>query len=104
MSHLIASKLTFSAKWDAMSDDERTAEQVATYEIVAKCGGDIKSSHVLWSDNCLFSIVEYPDEVSSFKSEQAITRRGAFVLQSQRAVPLDEVLAWQDEVRTIAGR
>jgi len=104
MSHLSASKLTFSAKWDTMSDDERTAEQVATYEIVAKCGGDIKASYVLWSDNCLLSIVEYPDEVSAFKSQQAIARRGAFVLQSQRAVPLEDVLSWQDEVRTIAGR
>ena len=40
MSHLSATTLTFSPKWDAMDDDERTAEQVAAYEIVSKCGGD----------------------------------------------------------------
>ncbi len=38
------------------------------------------------------------------KSQQAIARRGAFVLESQRAVPLEDVLSWQDEVKIIAGR
>ena len=59
---------------------------------------------MLWSDNCLFAITDYPDEVSAMKSQQAIARRGAFVLQSQRAVPLEDVLSWQDEVKIIAGR
>ncbi len=74
MSHLSATKLTFSPKWDAMSDDERTAEQVAAYEIVSKCGGEVKAQYVLWSDNCLFAITDYPDEVSAMKSQQAIAR------------------------------
>jgi hypothetical protein len=104
MSHLSATKLTFSPKWATMDDDERLAEQVAAIEIVSKCGGEIKSQHVLWSDNCLFVITDYPDEISAFKSQQAIARRGAFVLESQRAVPLDDVLSWQDEVKIIAGR
>ena len=104
MSHLSATKLTFSAKWDAMDDDERLAEQVAAYDIVSKCGGEIKAQYVLWSDNCLFTITDYPDEMSAMKSQQAIARRGAFVLQSQRAVPLEDVLSWQDEVKIIAGR
>ena len=104
MSHLSATKLTFSAKWDAMDDEERLAEQVAAYDIVSKCGGEIKAQYVLWSDNCLFTITDYPDEESGFKSQQAIARRGAFVLQSQRAVPLEDVLSWQDEVKIIAGR
>ena len=104
MSHLSATKLTFSPKWDAMSEDERTGEQVAAYDIVSKCGGEIKAQYVLWSDNCLFTITAYPDEESGFKSQQAIARRGAFVLQSQRAVPLEDVLSWADEVKIIAGR
>ncbi|HTN78844.1 MAG TPA: GYD domain-containing protein [Acidimicrobiales bacterium] len=104
MSYLTATKLTFAPKWADMSDDERLAEQVAAYEIVAKCGGELKAQYVLWSDNCLLSIAEYPDEVSAMKSESAIGRRGAFLLQAQRAVPLEDVLSWQDEVRTIAGR
>jgi uncharacterized protein with GYD domain len=104
MSYLSASKLTFSPKWDEMSDDEQTAEQVAAYEIVAKYGGEFKAQYVLWTDNCLLSVVDYPDEQSAFKSELAIARRGAFVLQAQRALPLEDVLGWQDEVRTVAGK
>ncbi len=53
MAHLSASKLTFTSKWDDMSDDERTAEQVAAFEIVAKCGGSIKSQYLLVTDGCL---------------------------------------------------
>ena len=104
MRYLSASKLTFSAKWADMSDDEQLAEQVAAYEIVNKYGGEIKAQYVLWSDNCLLSITDYPDETSAFKAELAIGRRGAFLLQGQRAVPLEDVMSWQDEVRTIAGK
>jgi uncharacterized protein with GYD domain len=104
MSHLSATRLTFSPKWDTMDDDERTAEQVAAYDIVSKCGGEIKAQYVLWSDNCLLSIVDYPDEISAFKSQLAIARRGAFVLEGQRAVPIEDILSWQDEVKIIAGR
>ncbi len=64
MSHLSATKLTFSPKWATMDDDERTTEQVAAYDIVSKCGGEIKAQYVLWSDNSLFTITDYPDEVS----------------------------------------
>jgi uncharacterized protein with GYD domain len=104
LGYLSASKLTFSPKWDEMSDDEQTAEQVAAYEIVAKYGGEFKAQYVLWSDNCLLSVVDYPYEQSAFKSELAIGRRGAFVIQAQRALPLEDVLGWQDEVRTVAGK
>jgi uncharacterized protein with GYD domain len=104
MSHLSATKLTFSPKWATMNDAEQLAEQVAAYDIVSKCGGEIKAQYVLWSDNCLLTITDYPDEESGFKSQQAIARRGAFVLESQRALPLEDVLSWQDEVKTIAGR
>lgn len=104
MGYISASKLTFSPKWAEMSDDEQMAEQVAAYEIVAKYGGEIKAQYVLWTDNCLLNIVDYPDEQSAFKTELAIARRGAFVLQAQRAVPLEDVLGWQDEVRTVAGK
>ena len=76
MSHLSATKLTLGVKWDDMDDEERLAEQVATYGIVSKCGGEIKAQYVLWSDNCLFAITDYPDEVSAMKSQQAIARRG----------------------------
>ena len=104
MSYLVASKLTFSAQWAEMSDDEQLAEQVAAVEIVGKYGGEIKSQYILWTESCLFSIVDYPEQVSAFKAELAIGRRGAFVLQSQPAVPLDVLMGWQDEVRTIAGK
>ena len=104
MSYLSASKLTFAPKWSDISDDEQTAEQVAAYEIVAKFGGEIKAQYVLWTDNCLLSVVDYPDETSAFKSELAIQRRGAFVLQAQRALPLEDVLGWQDEVRIVSGK
>lgn len=104
MSYLNATKLTFSAKWDDMSDDERLAEQVAALDIVSKFGGEIKAQYVLWSDNCLLSVIDYPDETSAFKSSLAIGRRGAFLLQGQRALPLEDLMAWQDEIRTVAGK
>ena len=104
MAHLSASKLTFTAKWDDMSDDERTAEQGAAFEIVAKCGGSIKSQYLLVTDGCLMSITEYPDETTALKSALAIGRRGAFALQTQTALPLDAALSWQDEIRGIAGK
>jgi uncharacterized protein with GYD domain len=104
MSYLSASKLTFSPKWADMNEDERLAEQVAALDIVSKYGGEIKAQYVLWSDNCLFSVIDYADETSALKSELAIGRRGAFVLQQQRALPLEDVIAWQDEARTVAGK
>jgi uncharacterized protein with GYD domain len=104
MGYLAASKLTFTAKWADMSDEEQLAEQVAALDIVSKFGGEIKAQYVLWTDACLFSVVDYPDETSSFKAESAIQRRGAFLLQAQRALPLEDVVAWQDEVRTVAGK
>ena len=104
MGHLSASKLTFTPKWADMTDDEQLAEQVAALDIVSKFGGEIKAQYVLWSDNCLLSIVEYPDEISAYKSELAIARRGAFELQAQRAIPLEDVMSWQDEVRAVAGK
>lgn len=104
MTYLSASKLTFTPKWSEMSDDEQLAEQVAAYEIVNKFGGEIKAQYILWSDNCLFNVVEYADETAAFKTELAIARRGAFALQGQRAVPLEDVLSWQDEVRSVAGK
>ena len=104
MGYISASKLTFTPRWAEMSDEDQTAEQVAAYDIVAKYGGEIKVQYVLWSDNCLLNIVDYPDEQSAFKAELAIGRRGAFELQAQRAVPLEDILGWQDEVRTVAGK
>ena len=72
MSYLSASKLTFSPKWADMSDDEQLAEQVAALDVVAKYGGDIKAQYVLWSDNCLLSVIDYPEEISALKAELAI--------------------------------
>jgi uncharacterized protein with GYD domain len=104
MAHLSASKLTFTPKWDDMNDDERAAEQAAAFEIVAKCGGSIKSQYLMVSDSCLLSITEYPDEIAALKSALAIGRRGAFVLQTQTALPLDAFMSWEDEIRKIAGK
>jgi uncharacterized protein with GYD domain len=104
MSYLSASKLTFTPKWAELTDEEQLAEQVAAIEIVTKYGGEFKAQYVLWSDNCVLTVTEYPDETSAFKSEIAIGRRGAFVIQAQRALPLEDVMSWQDEVRTIAGK
>jgi uncharacterized protein with GYD domain len=98
MGYHSASKLTFTPKWADMSADERLTEQAAAYELVSKFGGDIKAMYILWSDGCLLSVVEYPDETSAVKSASAIANRGAFVLASQRAFPLDEFQAIQDEI------
>ena len=104
MAHLSASKLTFTPAWDAMNDDEQTAEQVAALGIVATCGGEIKAQYVLTTDSCLFSVIEYPNEDAALKSASAISRRGAFVLETQRAVSLDEFLGMDEEIRKLAGK
>ena len=104
MSYLSATKLSFSPKWADMSEDERLTEQIAAVEIVGKFGGEIKSQHVLPTESALFVLTEYPDEAAALKSQLAITRRGAFVLASQRAIPLDEFMSWQEEVIAVAGR
>ena len=104
MTHLSASKLTFSPAWDAMNDEDRTAEQVAAIGIVAACGGETKAQYVLTTDSCLFSVTEYPNEDAALKSALAITRRGAFVLETQRAVPLDAFMGMDEEIRKIAGK
>jgi uncharacterized protein with GYD domain len=104
MAHLSASKLTFTPAWDAMNDDDRTAEQVAALGIVAACGGVVKAQYVLTTDSCLLSVIEYPNEDAALKSASAISRRGAFVLKTQRAVALDEFLGMDEEVRKLAGK
>lgn len=100
MSYRIASKLTFTPKWADLSEDERTAEQVAALEIVARYGGTIDCQYVLSADQTLLSIVTYPDLPSHAKAEMAIAERGAFALQSQPAYTLDEVMTWQADVRS----
>jgi len=104
MGHLSASTLTFSPKWADTNDDDRLVEQVAALEIVGKYGGDVKAQYVLVTDQSLLSVIDYPDETSAIKSALAIERRGAFVIRQQSALPLDEVLSWQDETKTVAGR
>jgi uncharacterized protein with GYD domain len=98
MSYTNASKLTFTPAWGTMSQDERLAEQTAAVELVSKYGGKIEHQWVLWSDGVLLSITTYPDLASSVKAEMAIVARGAFLLQSQAALTLDEVVSFQAEV------
>ena len=86
-----ASKLTFTPKWADMSEDQRLAEQAAAYEIVAKYGGEIKGMYILWSDSCMLSIIDYPDEVSSVKSVLAITAPRHVRLVEPAGVPARRV-------------
>lgn len=80
-----------------MSEEQRQAEQVAAFEIVAKYGGTIEGQWVLWSDGVFLSITSYPDEASAVKSQLAIVARGAFALQGQSAFTLEEIVGWQAE-------
>jgi uncharacterized protein with GYD domain len=98
MAHLSASKLTFTPAWADMSEEERQAEQVAALEIVAKYGGEQEGQWVLWSDQVLLTITKYPDQASAIKAQMAIVARGAFELQGQTALTLDEVVGYQAEI------
>jgi uncharacterized protein with GYD domain len=104
MTHLSASKLTFKDSWSALSEADQLAEQVAALNIVAACGGEVKAQYLLTTDECLFSVVEYPNEDAALKSAAAIGQRGFFVLSTQRAVTLDQYLSMADEIRTLAGK
>jgi uncharacterized protein with GYD domain len=81
-----------------MSAEERLAEQAAALDLVAKYGGEIEGQWILWSDGVLLSITTYPDMASSMKAELAIGARGAFQLQSQPALTLDEIVGFQAEI------
>jgi uncharacterized protein with GYD domain len=87
-----------------MNDDDQTAEQVAALGIVAACGGEVKAQYVLTTEACLFSVIEYPNEDAALKSANAIIRRGAFQIQIQRAVTLDDFMGMDQEIRTLAGK
>ena len=95
MAYRSASKLTFTPAWAAMTPDQRQAEQVAAWEIVNKFGGENEGQWWLWSDGALLSITKYPDEASGMKALMAIVARGAFQLQSQTALTLEEVAGLQ---------
>lgn len=101
MAHLSATKLTFTPAWGEMDEAQRQAEQVAAYELIAKHGGTVEAQWILWSDQVLLTITSYPDETSSLKAQMAITARGAFLLQSQTALALDDFVAMQAEA--VAG-
>lgn len=47
MAYLSAARSTFTAKTLAMSEQEQLAEQVAAYEIISKCGGELKGQYWL---------------------------------------------------------
>jgi hypothetical protein len=49
-------------------------------------------------------VTEYPNEDAALKSALAITRRGAFVLTTQRAVSLEDFMGMDEEIRKIAGK
>ena len=104
MSHLSASRLTFKDSWGEMSEADQLAEQVAALEIVAACGGEVKAQYLLTGEECLFSVVEYPNEDAALKSAAAIGLRGVFTLTTQRAITIDEYLGMADEIRTLAGK
>jgi hypothetical protein len=46
----------------------------------------------------LLSVTTYPDLASSVKAEMAVVARGAFLLESQVALTLDEVVGFQAEI------
>ena len=98
MAYRSASKLTFTPAWADMTEEQRLAEQVAAGEIVAKYGGTQEGQWVLWTDQVLLTITMYPDQASSLKSQMAIVARGAFELQGQTALSLDEMVAVQAEI------
>jgi uncharacterized protein with GYD domain len=104
MSHLSASKLTFKDSWLAMTAEQQLAEQIAALEIVAACGGEVRAQYLLTTDECLFSVVEYPDEDAALKSAAAIGARGVFVLSTQRAVTLEQYMGMAEEIRKLAGK
>jgi hypothetical protein len=104
MAHLSASKLTFAPHWHALSDEDQMAEQVAAFGIVAACGGEVKAQYLLTTDACLFSVIQYQNEDDALKAASAISRRGAFLLEVQRAVTLEEYMGMGDEVQKLAGK
>lgn len=46
----------------------------------------------------LLTITMYPDQESAIKAQMAIVARGAFELQGQTALSLDEMIEYQAEI------
>jgi hypothetical protein len=102
MSYRIASKLTFTDLYSSMTEEEQLAEQVAALEIVAANGGTIDAQYVLWSDAVVLSVVTFPDQQACYRCEMQIASRRAFVLQSQAALTIEELVTLQAEAKAAA--
>lgn len=103
MSYRSATKVTFTPKYAELSEDQRMAEQVAAFEIVAKYGGEFEAQVVLFTDQVFLAVVRYPDEQSAMKSLLAIQARGAYEMHSQRALTLEEMMQLQTEAAASPG-
>ena len=97
-----ATKVTFTPEYNRMTEEERVREQMAAYQIVANNGGTIEMQYVLWTDRVLLTVACYPTFEDCAKAEFQILARGAFELESQRALPLDEAIALQTAAKEAA--
>ena len=97
MSYVSVTKISLTAKWADLSEDQRMAEQVAALETVAKHGGEMQGIWALPAEGTALAIATYPDERSSAKAVAALNNRGTYDLLSQRAWPLDEWLQLSSE-------
>ena len=61
-------------------------------------GGEQEGQWILWSDQVLLTITKYPDQASAIKAQMAIVARGAFELQGQTALSMDEMIEYQAEI------
>jgi hypothetical protein len=102
MPYRIASTLTFTDTYNKMTDDEQLAEQTAALEIVANNGGTIEAQYVLWSDAAVLSVVSFPDQQACYRCELQIGQRGAFVLRSQAALTIEEIMTLTAEAKAQA--
>ncbi|HEX4978916.1 MAG TPA: hypothetical protein VFV35_02515 [Acidimicrobiales bacterium] len=102
MTYRVVTTTTFTDAYWRMTKEEQDAELVAALDIVARNGGTIESMLALPDSRSAQTIGSFPDEASTRKAELQIEARGAFILQPQRAYPLDEWQALVDAAATEA--
>ena len=102
MSYQVVTRVTFAPEFSRLTEDEQTNELIEATAIVTRNGGTIDSTMVVPAEQAAIVFATYPDEKSSMKAHLQIAARGAYVLEPQRAYPLEEWLVIQQEARAEA--
>ena len=98
MSHLQLSRTRpVPEAWQNLTDEQNDAQTTAIYDIIGKCGGDVKVVSFSPSQTALTSVIEYPDEEAAKRSVAGIIALGTLEFVSIET--LWDIVEWVAMVR-----